>query len=193
MAYRRHGDPLQTGLEVAELAPFVRTVRRVIDRNKDRVSWPAIFARWDEAVGVCHAIEAEARAGKTYIRWRRQAAALIAEIAENVEASRVFELVAAVYLYAEIRPERFASDAGFNAEVLHVVRREAKAGRLFTVGAKSSISYRLLSGRVSTTAARFIIDALGNVSLAAARAETKRLKALEVKATEQRQAIAAIE
>jgi hypothetical protein len=183
MAFRRHGDPRQTGIEVSELAPFVRVARRVIERNKDRVNWLAVYARWDAMVRVCQAVEAEARTGKPYIRWRRQAANLVVEIASNVEAKRAFELVAALYLYADARPERFITDASFAAEVLHVVRREAKAGRVFTNGrtgsgqtrARTTISYRLMAGRVRDTAARFILNAFGSPSVHLAAAERRRM------------------
>jgi hypothetical protein len=193
MAFRRHGDPRQTGVEVRELASYLRAARRVIERNRERVNWSTIYEGWDATVQVCHAIEAEVRTGKPYVRWRRQAANLVTEVAENVEASRLFELVAAMYLFAEMRPEKFVTDTSFAAEVLHVVRREAKAGRRFTVGYKSSVSYRLLSGRVRDTAARFIIDALGLAALAIARAETRRIDALAVKANEKHREMAAIE
>ena len=89
-------------------------------------------------------------------------------------------------------PERFKSDTSFAAEVLHVVRREAKAGRSFTVGKRSTVSYRLVSGRVRDMAAAFIVAAFGSPSLAVAQAETKRLDAVEAKAREQREAMAAI-
>ena len=64
MAFRRHGHPLQTGIEVSELASFVRAVRRVIKRNKDRVNWLAIYQAVGTMVGICKALEAEVRTGR---------------------------------------------------------------------------------------------------------------------------------
>jgi hypothetical protein len=189
-ADRRHGHPLQTTVEVRELAPYVRTVRRIIKRNKDHVNFSIVYERWKVSVVVCREIEEQGRREGVHVRWRRQAAALIIEISEAVEASRLFELVAAMYLLAHMRPERFKGDTAFAAELLHVVRREAKAGRKFCNGPnRSTVTYRIFSKRARDLAARFLTEPLGAPALTLALAEERRLNEAAAKANDYREAM----
>ncbi len=189
----RYGHPLQRPLRSAALAPYLRAIKRIRERNKG-TNWSAVEARWGVVVEVCQRIEDEARTGQPYIRPRRQAANIILGITEVVPASRVVDIICACYLYEELDQRRFASDRGFRSTMLHMLRRESKSGRIFHAkdGGRLHASYRVLSKRARDTAADWIVDALGVVGVHIAQQERHRMDASRVSESQFKEALASI-
>ena len=191
---RRLGDPQQTMILPRELDPYLRVVARIRERNTG-TEWSAVYARWRAAVAVARDYLAQVRTGKAHVGYRRQAAEIIASIADTVEDARVVDLVLATYLMEAFHRGRFKSDAAFRACLLHVVRREAKAGRRFSFkpGDRERATYKILSAKTRETAAAWLCEALGPVGVHIARIEWSRIKAADETKDAYRAAVASIE
>jgi hypothetical protein len=202
MAHRRYADPQATAVQVSELEPYVRVVKRIVRRNKDRVNWLAVYNRLEDVKKVCEEIESQASSGAPYVKWRRRAANLMIEIIANVAPERIFEIVAAFHVYQVLGSRKFASDASFWALMLHSVRREAGAGRVWRNGAgpkrlatggHTTVTYRILDARSRDCAAAFLVSTFGAASVAVAKAELKRIEDEKAKANALHGVLAAIE
>jgi hypothetical protein len=123
-----------------EIADYADTVRRVRERNKDRVEWSILRAEFDAVVARCHALEKEASLGLPYQRHMRRAASVFVQIAESVRYERALDLCAGLWMFQQLRPSRFAGlpsdrDRPFQFAMVNILRREARADRTFRTGA----------------------------------------------------------
>jgi hypothetical protein len=171
-AHRRHGHVHQTMVTVAELKPFLRLMKAVRQRNK-HVSWPALRSRWETLVEFC---QREAYPTGIHNGHHRRAAALVLEIGEAVEPDRLIDLACAVYLLQASDPRRFKNDTCFDYALAHVLRRDAHAGRAFTVGPDGvKTHYRDLSRRTRKRLGELIRNGLGMIGLSVVKIEHDRL------------------
>jgi hypothetical protein len=178
-AKRRHGHALQTAIKVGELQPFLKLVKGVRARNK-AINWHAVRSRWEVITEHCRQVEEQAsKGGGVYVVYEKRAAHLILEIAESVDADRLIDLVAALWMMQLFRPERFKSQDAFWYALGHVLRREAGAGRCFhnRPGQRTKATYRELCQRTRLTMAKMISTGLGEVAVHIAQLEEKRLTA----------------
>ena len=172
-AYRRHGHVSATGVRVAELTPYLKLVREVRKRNPG-IDWSVLHARWRVVVDYCRH---EATRSGVYIAPERKAAQLVTQIADAVDADRLIDLTAAVYMLQEFQPSRFKTDDCFDFALAHVLRREAGAGRRFTnkFDGMMKSHYREMGRSTRRRVGELIRKGLGLVGLHIARLERKRL------------------
>ena len=193
IANRRWGHPQQTALKVRDLDPYLQVVKRVRERSKG-TDWSAVYARWRAVVAVAREYLDQVRKGHAHVGYRRQAADIVTQLADNMEEARAVDLVMAVYLLEEFEPRRFHSDEAFRTCLLHILRKEAKVGRRFNlkVGGREKASYRILGQKVREEAAKWAIEGLGLVGLHVDRQERARVNAQDSLNTAYRDAVASI-
>lgn len=187
MLARRYGHPQQTMVKVGELAPYLKVVKRIRERQllserNSAMDWSAVYARWQAVVAVARDVVAQARIGRADFGHRRQAAELVTQIADNVSDARAVDIVIALYLMAEFDAPRFRSDEGFRACLLHYLRREAKVGRRFDLKSaadREKASYKILGRKVREEAARWVNEGLGAVGVHIANKERQRVRQQE--------------
>jgi hypothetical protein len=132
---------------------------------------------WNTLVRKCQDI---ANSRDADIRYRRQAANVVVQIAESLSADEVVDWIAACYIVEGTDPQRFVSDRAFRCCMLHVLRRAGKSGRVFHVGGRdcrSHASYRVLHKRTRDTACDLIVEHMATAGGFIARAELKHQEA----------------
>ena len=172
----RYGDPRQRRITQLEMKRPLRAVARLRKRNP-HADWHLMAENWNQLVRRCQEIS---NSRDTDIRYRRQAANVIVQIAESMSADEVVDWTAACYIVEETNPQRFVSDRAFWCCMLHVLRRAGKSGRVFHVGGKdcrSHASYRILHKRTRDIACDFIVEHMSTVGGFIARAEVKHQEA----------------
>lgn len=191
---RRWGHPLQVMVLPRELDPYLQIVKRIRERNAG-TDWDAVYGRWRAVVAVARDYLGQVRSGHVHVGYRRQAAEIFTQIADTTEDARVVDLVLATFLFESFDRGRFKSDAAFRACLLHVIRREAKAGRSFSIkpGDRERATYKILGMKTRETAAAWLIEALGPVGLHVSRQEWARVKAEDATKDAFRAAVATIE
>lgn len=188
-ANRRHGDPLQDGVTVHELRPYVERVEARQAKNKDSEAWAILAARWEALVGHCRGVKERAAAGHPYVRHELAAALQALRVAENVEPMRVVQAALAMYLLQDHRPARFRSDRAFRFELVRRVRGLAavNAGEYYDHKAgRSRRVYSDVPPRVVETLAYWLVEAFGGAGLALAGKEREE----DAKAADERRRLA---
>jgi hypothetical protein len=118
------------------------------------------------------------------LRYRRQAANIIVQIAESLEAARVVDTIAACFILegqdVHNGHRRFVTDLAFKCCTLHALRRASKATRVCHVGgrdARSHMSYRVYHKRTRDIACDLIFEHMAVVGGFIANAELRHQKA----------------
>lgn len=172
----RYGAHNQRRITQLEMKRPRRAVARLRRRNP-HADWHLMAANWDALVRRCEEI---ANSRDADIRYRKQAAHVIVQIAESLSADEVVDTIAACYIVEGQNPQRFVSDRGFWCCLLHVLRRTGKSGRVFHVGGRdcrSHASYRVLHKRTRDIACDLIVEHMATVGVFIARAELKHQEA----------------
>jgi hypothetical protein len=176
----RYGDPRQKRITRRELHRPLRAVARLRKRNA-HADWHLMAENWNQLVRKCQDI---ANSKDADILYRRKAANLIVQIAGSIPADRAVDVIAACYILEgedqHNGHRRFVTDLAFKCCLLHALRRDAKAGRVFHVGGKdcrSHSSYRVLHKRTRDIACDLIVEHMSVVGGFIARAELKHQEA----------------
>jgi len=119
---RRHGHPEQRSITKADLKPYLKLVRKRIEKNADSPLWAQCEARWQAVVVHAQGILAAYRGGQTSYRYERIAAQEVAKLAADVEAREVIETICALYLMQDDQPRRFRSDDAFRFQLARRLR-----------------------------------------------------------------------
>lgn len=187
---RRHGDPLQEGVTVHELRPYVARVEARQAKNKDSNAWTLLDARWEAVTGHCRGIVERAAGGAPYVRHERAAALQVLRLAENVPAPKVVQTALAMYLLLEDRQTRFRSDRAFRFELVRRVRglTAVNAGEYYDHKAgRTRRVYTDPAPQVVEVMAGWLVEAFGGAGLALAGKERDEAQ----KASNEQQRLAA--
>jgi hypothetical protein len=176
----RYGDPRQRRISQRELHKPLAAVARLRKRNP-QADWHLMAENWHQLVRRCQDI---ANSRTADLKYRRQAANVVVQIAENLEAARVVDVIAACFIL-EGQDEhnghrRFVTDLAFRCCTLHALRRASKATRVCHVGgrdARSHMSYRVYHKRTRDIACDLIFEHMAVVGGFIARAELKHQEA----------------
>ena len=176
----RYGDPRQKRITRRELHRPLRAVARLRKRNA-HADWHLMEENWHALVRQCSDI---ANSRDADLRYRRQAANIIVQIAESLEAARVVDTIAACFIIegqdVHNGHRRFVTDLAFRCCTLHALRRASKATRVCHVGGKdcrSHMSYRVYHKRTRDIACDLIFEHMAVVGGFIARAELKHQEA----------------
>lgn len=173
-ALRRHGDALQTTVTVHELRPYVARVRARQAKNKGSELWDILEARWEAVVGHSRGVIERFASGAPSIRHERMAAQQVTALAGAVPAEKVVQTALAMFLMAQDRPTRFASDRAFRFELVRRVRglSDVNAGTYWDhKEGRSKRVYRDLPPRVVEVLGAWLAEAFGGAGLALAGKE----------------------
>lgn len=173
-AMRRHGHPLQTGVTVHELRPYTARVRARRAKNRGSELWDILAARWEALAGHSTGIVARYASGVPSVRHERLAAQQITTLAEMVPADKVVQTALAMYLLADARPTRFASDRAFRFQMVRRVRglSEVNAGTYWDhKAARNRRVYRDMPPRVVEVLGVWLAEAFGGAGLVLAGKE----------------------
>jgi hypothetical protein len=129
-ANRRHGHPLQTGVTVYELAPYLRRVKARIQKNEGSPVWDLLRGRWQVQIQRAQQVTAAHAKGSTYQRYERAALLDVLKLAANVDTDKVMTMALALFLIRSEQPRRFKSDRAFLCQMARRVRglTEVNAG-----------------------------------------------------------------
>jgi hypothetical protein len=176
----RYGDPRQRRISQRELHHPLRAVARLRRRNPN-ADWHLMEENWHALVRQCRDISNSREAD---LRYRRQAANIIVQIADTLEAARVVDVIAACFILegqdVHNGHRRFVTDLAFRCCTLHALRRASKATRVCHVGGKdcrSHMSYRVYHKRTRDIACDLIFESMAVVGGFIARAEVKHQEA----------------
>lgn len=184
---RRHGHPEQRAVTKAELKPFVRAVRRRIEKNAESAVWSHCEARWQAILDHARGIMAEAERGRAGFSFERRAAAEILKLSTGVDARAVMETVFALYLLQDVDPRRFRSDDAFRAQLVRRVRGLAEGNARSWVDpatGKSKRAYVELTPKASASLSSWLVEALGGIGLHLARLQERDREAERAQAQE---------
>lgn len=171
---RRHGDPLQEGVTVHELRPYVARVEARQAKNQDSDAWTLLAARWEAVTGHCRGIVESAEGGASYVRHERAAALQVLRLTENVQTAKVVQTALAMYLLLEDRQTRFRSDRAFRFELVRRVRglTAVNAGEYYDHRAgRTRRVYTDPTPRVVEVMAGWLVESFGGAGLALAGKE----------------------
>lgn len=123
---RVHGDPLQTSITKADLKPYVKTIRDYL-RKRSGPRAEAVIARdWERVRSASAAFLASAERGQPHNIHSRNAAKVVVDVSgEQHPTDIAITLMAMGYFYAD-QPRRWASDQGFQFQVVRMFRKLAK-------------------------------------------------------------------
>jgi hypothetical protein len=185
---RRHGEPEQRGVTVAELAPYLRRIRGRIARNADSPVWAICDARWEMVVENAEATLRQFNGGASGFRCERLAAQQVVKVAAEVAPRDVVTTTAALYLLQADHPHRFLSDKAFWFQLGRRVRGLASGNVRSWAQPDGSIrkAYVELSPRAAECFAHWTAKALGPIGLHLARLEQQERDAVD----QQRQELA---
>jgi hypothetical protein len=176
----RYGSPLQRRISQRELHKPLVAVARLRRRNP-RADWHLMEENWHSLVRRCQEVVNSRDAD---LRYRRQAADVIVQIAESLPAARVVDVIAACFILegqdVHNGPRRFVTDLAFKCCTLHALRRASKATRVCHVGGKdcrSHMSYRVYHKRTRDIACDLIFESMATVGVFIAKAELRHQKA----------------
>ncbi len=124
---RRHGAPMQEGVTVHELRPYVTLVEARKAKNPDSEAWSILTARWDAVQDHAKATLQRFADGLTGSRVERLAAHHIGKVGQEVEAWSVVKTALAMFIIQEQRPSRFSTDAAFDFQLVRRVRGLAES------------------------------------------------------------------
>jgi hypothetical protein len=173
-AMRRHGHPLQTGITVHDLRPYVARVKARQSSNRGSDVWDILAARWEALADHSARTVERFASGAPSIRHERLAAQQVTTLSANVPAEKVVQTALAMYLMAGDRPSRFQSDRAFRFELVRRVRglTDVNAGSYWDhKAARSRRVYRDLPPRVVEVLGQWLADVFGGAGLVLASKE----------------------
>ena len=172
----RYGHPTQRRITQKALTKPLAAVARLRKRNPN-ADWHMMAENWNILVRRCQEI---AHSNDADVKYRRQAANVIVQLAESLSADEVVNVIAVCYIIEDQNPYFFSTDRAFWCCMLHCLRRTGKSGRVFHVGRKdcrSHATYRVLHKRTRDVACDFIVEHMATVGVFIARAEVKHQEA----------------
>jgi hypothetical protein len=185
---RRHGDARQEGITKAHLAPYVKAIRTVIERNHENPAWADLDAAWQEVVDENRAaVDAIQRSGRPFIGWEHQAQTEIVRLAQYVKSREIVENVLALYLMAYEEPRRIKTDRAFKFQLVRRVRAltEVNAGVTWDQHRRRTKRvYRDLPPRATEHMAELIVAALGAAGVNVAQHEAAKAAAKQRQKTQ---------
>jgi hypothetical protein len=188
-AMRRHGDPLQDGITVHELRPYVARVATRQAKNKDSDAWAILGRRWQAVIEQALTTLARFEAGHADVGHAVRAAEQVRNL-KTVPVDTIVHTALAMYLYRDGQPRRFRSDRAFDFQLVRRVRglSDVNAGSYWDAQeGRSRRVYRDLPPRVVEHVAAGLKDAFGLAGVMLASKE--RAEAATV--TQQTQRLAA--
>ncbi|MCF1708725.1 hypothetical protein L0V05_07850 [Tabrizicola sp. J26] len=129
-AHRRHGDALQKGVKAVELEPLKREIKSILGGQKDWSGKAVVGQLWAGVVDQARlTLDEYHEQGKALPSWKVKAAQTLSNLSKDVLAEDILVTVASLYLYRELRPERFVSDRAFVFQVVRRVRNMTLTSR----------------------------------------------------------------
>jgi hypothetical protein len=171
---RRHGDPEQISVTVAELKPHLKAVRDRMVKNADKPLWPMLEARWGVLMDNAQGTLGSRQQGRVGQRHQTKAAQELVKLGGEVDAREVAEMIGALYLLADYKPERFKTDRAFMLQLVRRVRSltDVNAGEYFDhKTGKQKRVYRDVSPKAAEVMGAMLVEVFGVVGLQLAKLE----------------------
>jgi hypothetical protein len=178
-AKRRHGDPQQRGVTVAELQPYLKIICAHIRRNSKNTVWHQLDGLWRLLVDACER-ELEERRNRPDVAYDREAKQQLVKLRQTVKPREVVELILAMYALQEFEPRRFKSDDAFRFQLVRRVRAlsDVNVGAYYQHETrKVKRVYRDLSPRTTRALAAYLAETFGRAGLYIAAHERNRIEA----------------
>lgn len=188
---RRHGDPEQETITKAIINPYIKIVRKRLEKNLELQD--ALAERWAETLEQSRRYLTDfVERGVPYVRTKREAAEELIKLSLHVDTREIAETAMAIYVLWDWEPGRFKSDRGFWFQLVRRCRglAEVNAGSWYDhTSGKTKRVYRDLSPRTSKVMAEIIGDTFGAAGLTIARKETEERFKGELAKAKVRQAL----
>jgi hypothetical protein len=158
--------------------------------------WPNLRDRWATLVDACRADirNTAAENGRTEpVRRRRDAAAVIVRLADNVTGDEVIKVALGIYLMRHYEPRAFRSDASFNMQIVRRIRglTDTAFGRWTDPATgKTKRAAKELPSKTAEIVAELLIACFGVAGLALVKVEEKEEEAKRAAAKAHSEAIA---
>jgi hypothetical protein len=192
---RRHGDPRQRTVSLGDLKDHLGAIAYRMRRHPNSRVWGIATARWTALVDHCRAEVAAGESGRARQRHDHLATFEILKLSGAVKPEDVWKRVAAVFMLKEARPGTFASDLGFDYQLVRLVRGLADVSFGQSVSpktAKTKRHYRDLAPGVIERVAAMLKTTLGALGLQLHRLEADIVADRARKAQEMTEALAEI-
>lgn len=178
---RRHGDPEQEGITVADIKPYISRVMHRIEKNADNPTWSLLAQRWNKLIEVALDKQESYSSGKPTNRIELQAFNEIAKL-KFTEPKRIMEVYIAMYLLASEQPRRFKSDQTFLFQLARRIRTltDSNAGQYWDNETKKAKRvYRDISPRVLKLLGELLVETFGAAGLFIAKLEAEEARKLQ--------------
>ncbi|MDR5731271.1 hypothetical protein QCE47_02760 [Caballeronia sp. LZ025] len=195
-AFRRHGHPLQSGITVPEVKPFIKRVKARINANETNPTWSLLAARWESMVDISRAYVTQMKSGAAFNRYEARAHQAILNLANTVDASDVTTMALGMYMLREEQGRRFHSDEAFTFQLVRRVMLMSdvhvgtgwnpKTGKTFRV-------YKEPSPRVTRIIGGLLQEVFGTVGLYVASLEAADKRKQEQQTAELHAALEALQ
>jgi hypothetical protein len=119
---RRHGAVDQKAITKAQLKPYLKLVKKRMEKNPENVAWVTLDSRWRAVVDHAQGVLAYFARGKAGSRFERLAAQEVVKLASEVQPRQVVEVTAAMVMMLDLEPRRFCSDQAFWIQLARRVR-----------------------------------------------------------------------
>ena len=189
---RRHGAVDQLGIRKADLKPYLKLVRRRIQKNVNNPVWKTFERRWLGLVEYAHSVIANYKRTRLGKRHVRIAAYEILKLAPEVRPRLIVETAAAMVVMQEFEPWRFRSDRAFRTQLGRRVRGLANvnvAESYQHATGRIKRYYRELTPRSAVLLGLWLAETLGLLGLHIARLEKNDHKRQVTERDELRQAL----
>jgi hypothetical protein len=173
---RRHGAPLQEGVTVHELRPYIALVEARKAKNPNSEAWPILTARWEAVQNHANTTLQHFAEGRVGNRVNLLAAHHIVALGRSVEPWIVVKTALALFIMQEQKPARFSDDTAFDFQLVRRVRglTEANAGTYWDPNEqRNKRVYRDIPPRVVQAIAEPLKAAFGSAGLMLAAKERK--------------------
>jgi hypothetical protein len=174
---RRHGDPEQSGVTVAELKPYLVRVQRRVLKNAENEAWGLLADRWEKLVAIAIDKQQIYKSGKPANKDDFHAFNEITKLSD-IEPQKIIEVYIAMYLLMMEKPKRFQSDNAFLFQLARRIRglTDVNAGQYWDNEKKQSKRvYRDLPPRVLKTFGNHLVETFGAAGLVVARLEADEI------------------
>jgi hypothetical protein len=121
-ALRRHGAVDQRAITKFQLKPYLKLVRKRMQKNPESTAWVTLDSRWRAVIDHAHSVLAYFRQGKAGSRFELLAAQEVVKLSGDVQPRQVVEVTAAMVMMQELEPRRFRSDRAFWIQLARRVR-----------------------------------------------------------------------
>jgi hypothetical protein len=176
-AHTRHGHFAQEGIQRTELRPYLRMLEAKHRANPDSPAWAILADRWERLVrGSLEVLQARAD-GRPFNIPQCHAADEVRTLAGTVEPLKVTQMALAVYMLQEAAPHRFASDRGFDFQLVRKVQGLAPTNRGTSwchSQQRMRHVYRDTPARALEVLAAQLKEVFGEAGLLLARVDTQR-------------------